>query len=228
MGDGIGDQGRHVHRVRCGRRGNDGRGRLPPRAHVRHHVPGTGHPERGQQPVGDLVVPGHRRRVRGRRSPQRAIGYGIPALRVDGNDYLAVVGGHAMGRRAGAAQPRTDADRVGHLPRRAPTRPPTTRPVPAGRRVEGVAARRSDRAAEAAPDRPSASGPTSSTPRCERGRRRPRSRPRRKEAESYGTLLDGTARRCRERSSRTCSPRCPTTCGNSCSRCATARRHEAR
>ena len=30
---------------------------------VRHHVPGAGDPERRQQPVGDLVVPGHRRWV---------------------------------------------------------------------------------------------------------------------------------------------------------------------
>ena len=46
----------------------------------------------------------------------RAIGYGIPALRVDGNDYLAVVGSHSMGGRPGPQQPRSDTHRVGHVP----------------------------------------------------------------------------------------------------------------
>ena len=36
----------------------------------------------------------------------RALGYGIPALRVDGNDFLAVLRGHALGGRAGARQSR--------------------------------------------------------------------------------------------------------------------------
>ena len=39
-----------------------------------------------------------------RLSPSRAIGYGLPALRVDGNDFLAVYAGDAMGRRARARQ----------------------------------------------------------------------------------------------------------------------------
>ena len=39
----------------------------------------------------------------------RAHGYGIAALRVDGNDYLAVYAGIEMGGRAGARQPRPDA-----------------------------------------------------------------------------------------------------------------------
>ena len=64
VGDGGGDLRRHLHRLRCRRRGHHGRGRLPLRPHVRRHVPGARDLERGQQPVGDLVVPGHRRRGR--------------------------------------------------------------------------------------------------------------------------------------------------------------------
>ena len=48
----------------------------------------------------------------------RGVGCGIASLRVDGNDFLAVLCGVALGRRARAQQPRADADRVGHLPRR--------------------------------------------------------------------------------------------------------------
>ncbi len=43
-----------------------------------------------QQSMGDLVLFGDRRRRRKRRSPSKAIGYGLPGLRVDGNDFLAV------------------------------------------------------------------------------------------------------------------------------------------
>ena len=50
----------------------------------------------------------------------RAHGYGIPALRVDGNDYLAVYAGLALGGRARARQSRPDGHRVGHLSRRRP------------------------------------------------------------------------------------------------------------
>ena len=78
------------HRGRVDRRGRDGRRRLPRRAGVRLGLPGAGDPERRQQPVGDLDVPGHRRRRAARRSRPARHGYGIPALRVDGNDYLAV------------------------------------------------------------------------------------------------------------------------------------------
>ncbi len=84
----------------------------------------------------------------------RAIGYGIPALRVDGNDYLAVVSAVRWARRTGSAQPRPDADRVGHLPGQRPL--DLRRPVEVSprRRVEGVAARRSDRSARRAPRDP--------------------------------------------------------------------------
>jgi 2-oxoisovalerate dehydrogenase E1 component alpha subunit len=49
----------------------------------------------------------------------RGVGCGIASLRVDGNDFLAVLRGLALGGRARAQQPRADADRVGDLPRRA-------------------------------------------------------------------------------------------------------------
>ena len=57
----------------------------------------------------------------------RGIGCGIASLRVDGNDFLAVLRGVALGRRARAQQPRPDADRVAHLPGRRRIRPRTIR-----------------------------------------------------------------------------------------------------
>ena len=53
------------------------------------HVPRAGDPERGQQPVGHLHVPGHRR-GEGATFAGRGVGCGIASLRVDGNDFLAV------------------------------------------------------------------------------------------------------------------------------------------
>ena len=66
LGDGRRHQGRLGDRLGRGRRRHHGRGRLPPRPHVRPHLPGAGGPQRGQQPVGDLDVPGRRRRRRRR------------------------------------------------------------------------------------------------------------------------------------------------------------------
>ena len=63
----------------------------------------------------------------------RGLGFGIPALRVDGNDYLAV---HAVAKWAverARAQSRADPGRVCDLSRRARTRPPTI-PRPIGPR----------------------------------------------------------------------------------------------
>ena len=48
-----------------------------------------GHPRRGQQPVGDLELQRDRRAERATFA-QRAVGYGIAGMRVDGNDALAV------------------------------------------------------------------------------------------------------------------------------------------
>ena len=51
---------------------------------------------------------------------QRAVGYGIAGLRVDGNDALAVYAAVQLGGGARALQQRADPDRVLHLPRRGP------------------------------------------------------------------------------------------------------------
>ena len=141
----------------------------------------------------------------------RGVGCGIASLRVDGNDFLAVLRGVALGRRARAQQPRADADRMGHLPRAARTRPPTIRrkyrPADDWQRFP---LGDPDRAPEAAPDRHRrlvrgrARGDRrrSSRPRWSRRRRRP---------SSYGTLLDGHTpppRRCSRTSTRTCRSTC--------------------
>ncbi len=51
---------------------------------------------------------------------QRALGYGIAGLRVDGNDALAVYRGGTLGGGSRALEPRTHPDRVLHLSRRRP------------------------------------------------------------------------------------------------------------
>ncbi len=93
----------------------------------------------------------------------RGVGAGIASLRVDGNDFLARALGLALGRRARAAQPRADADRMGHLPRRRAL--DLGRPValPAVRRLAAFPARRPGGAAEAAPDGAWAPGRTTNT-----------------------------------------------------------------
>ena len=48
----------------------------------------------------------------------RGVGYGIASLRVDGNDFLAVLATSRWAAERARAQPRADADRMGHLPRR--------------------------------------------------------------------------------------------------------------
>ena len=89
-----------------------------------------------------------------RRSPHVRFGYGIPALRVDGNDYLAVFAATQWAAERARSQPRPDADRVGHVPRVGALDLRRSVAVSTGRRVEVVAARRPDRPAEAAPHRP--------------------------------------------------------------------------
>jgi 2-oxoisovalerate dehydrogenase E1 component alpha subunit len=62
------------------------------------------------------------RGLRGRRVgttfAERGYGFSIPALRVDGNDYLAMYAASQWAARARARQPRADTDRVGDLRRR--------------------------------------------------------------------------------------------------------------
>ena len=95
----------------------------------------AGDPQRRQQPVGDLDVPGRSPAARRRPSPRAASAAASPSLRVDGNDFLAVLRRVAMGRRARAQQPRPDADRVGHLPRRRALDLRRSVALPARRRV---------------------------------------------------------------------------------------------
>ena len=89
LGDGLGLQGRHPHRGRLDRRRRHRGGRLSPRADLRLGLPRAGDPQRREQPVGDLLFQG----IAGGEETtfaSRGIGYGVPALRVDGNDFLAV------------------------------------------------------------------------------------------------------------------------------------------
>ena len=121
-------------RVGLDRRRRHRRGRLPHRADLRARLPRAGDPQRRQQPVGDLAPSRTSPAARRRPSPRAASASASPSLRVDGNDFLAVLRGVALGRRAGAQQPRADADRVVHLPRRrafdlATTRRATARPT---------------------------------------------------------------------------------------------------
>ena len=152
LGHGVGDQGRHEDRLGLDRRRRHRRVRLPHRADLRPRLPRAGDPQRGQQPVGDLDLPGDRRR-RGHdlRGARRRLRHRLAAGRRQ--RLPRRLRGLALGRRARAQQPRADADRVGHLPRRRAF--DLGRPValPAGRRLAAVPARRPDRAAEAAPDR---------------------------------------------------------------------------
>ena len=80
--------------------------------------------------------------VRRRRSQDRGFGFSIPALRVDGNDYLAVHSATQWAAERAWTKSWTDAHRVGHAscgcaldlrrPERAtdqPTRPPTSHSV---------------------------------------------------------------------------------------------------
>ena len=120
----------------------------------------------------------------------RGLGFGIPALRVDGNDYLAV---HAVAKWAAErarTQSRADADRICHLPRRRAFDLRRSVRLPAEDRVRRLAARRSGDPAEEPSDRQGRSGPTSAT-----RRRRPRSSTTviaaQKEAEKHGTLHAG-------------------------------------
>ena len=82
---------------------------------IRRDVSGARDPERRQQPMGDLVVPGHCRRhafdLRGTRDRLRHPRAACRRQRLPRGDR-----GNSVGSRAGAQQPRPDVDRVGHLP----------------------------------------------------------------------------------------------------------------
>jgi 2-oxoisovalerate dehydrogenase E1 component alpha subunit len=69
--------------------GATGGGRLPQRAHLRRGLSRARDPQHRQQPVGHQLLQRHRG---GHADHLRAkgIAYGLPTLRVDGNDFLAV------------------------------------------------------------------------------------------------------------------------------------------
>jgi hypothetical protein len=161
--------------------------RLPHRADLRPRLPRAGDPERRQQPVGDLQLPGHRRRRERdlRRARRRR---GIASLRVDGNDFLAVYAASLLGRRTRPRQPRPDADRMGDLPRRPALHLGRPLALPPGRRLDPLPAGR--------PDRPPAphlvgqgGGPTPST--SVQAELEAEVLAAQKEAERHGTLIDG-------------------------------------
>ena len=150
LGDGFGDFRRCAYRLGLDRRRRDGGERFPLGAGVRLRLPGAGHSQRRQQPVGDLVLPGHcggrERQVRGARPRLR---HSLAARR---RQRLSCGPRRVpMGGRAGARQSGSDADRMGDLPRR--------RPFDLGRSVEispqgrmgRLAARRSGRTAQSPP-----------------------------------------------------------------------------
>ena len=205
-------QGRPPHRRGLDRRGLDRRGRFPPRADLRLGLPRAGHPERRQQPVGDLVAPGNCRRRGGDLRGARRSASASPAC-----GWTATISSRCTRRRNGR--------RSGRAPITAPTlielftyraAPHSTSDDPSRYRPEdegSMAARRSDRAAEAASDRAGrmvAGAPGTARQRSGgRGARRSA-----REAESYGTLTRrriSAPRRC----SRTCSRKCPGICAAS-------------
>ena len=117
LGDGVGDQGRHPDRLGLDRRRRDGRVRLPHRAHLRPRLPRAGDPQRRQQPVGDLDLPVDRRR-RGDDLRRRAASAAASPRCASTATTSSPSTRRALGGRARAQQPRADADRMGHLPRR--------------------------------------------------------------------------------------------------------------
>ena len=128
-----GDQGRQPDRHGLGRRRIDRGRRLPLRADLRGGLQRAGHPQRRQQPVGDLELLRHRRRrARDLRRARGRLWHRRPAGRRQRRARGLCRG--AVGGRARALQRRADADRVLHLSRRRPfdlgrSQPATARPT---------------------------------------------------------------------------------------------------
>ena len=152
LGDGRSDQGRGRHCRQLAGRGLERRGRFSPRDAVCLGVPGAGDPQRRQQPVGDLDLPG----IRGRRA---ALVCGArPRLRDGGHPrrrqrFPRRVRGDAVGRRAGAARRGPDPDRARDLPGRGALDQRRSVALPPEGRLREVAARRPGRSPEEPPDR---------------------------------------------------------------------------
>jgi 2-oxoisovalerate dehydrogenase E1 component alpha subunit len=100
----IGDQGRQPDRGRLDRRRRDGRRRLPRRNDLRavYNAPAILRVVNNQWAISSFSgIAGAEKAT----FAQRAIGYGMPGLRVDGNDALASIR-QSLGGRPRALQPR--------------------------------------------------------------------------------------------------------------------------
>ncbi len=137
----------------------------------------------------------------------RAIGFGLACLARRRQRFSRGLRRDPLGRRAGAGQSRRDADRAVHLSRRAAFDERRSEPLPPGGRGEGVAARRSDRAAVAPPDpawrmvaRAAGATRAASWPRrcaTRRARRRNTARSTRARISARGRCSRTSSRRCR-------------------------------
>jgi 2-oxoisovalerate dehydrogenase E1 component alpha subunit len=96
LGDGVGDPQRHAHRGRLDRRRLDGGKRFPRGAGVRLDLPAPVVLNIVNNQWAISTFQGIARGGSGTFAA-RGLGFGIPALRVDGNDYLAV---HAVAKWA--------------------------------------------------------------------------------------------------------------------------------
>ena len=200
------------------RRGLDGRGRLPRRADFASTY---------QAPVILNIVNNHwaistfqglRRRRASATFAARGFGFGIPALRVDGNDYLAVYAASRWAaERARANLGPTLIEWVTYRARRALDVRRSVRLSP-GRRGEVVPARRSHRAAQAAPRSRVGEWSTERTgPLQTRGRRRGRAG-RQPRGRATARSLDGHDPERAHDVRRRVQARCPGTCASSASR----------
>ena len=152
LGDGGGHQGRGPPRGQLDRRGLERRSRLPLRHDLRRGVPRAGHSQPGQQSVGHLHLPGvRRRRAQHLRAARPRLWHPGAARRRQ--RLPRRVRGHAVGGAARAPERRPDAHRAGHLPRLGALHQRRSLALPSQGRVPRLAARRSDHAPQAAPDR---------------------------------------------------------------------------
>ncbi len=133
------------------RRGQQRGGGFSSCAAVRFGVPGAGHSQRGEQSVGHLDLPGLCRRraalVRGARSRLRHRRHPCRRQRLSRG-----VCGHPVGGGARAHRRRTHVDRAGDLSRRRAFDQRRSGSLSRQGRSGALAARRSDRAAQAASD----------------------------------------------------------------------------
>ena len=106
-------------RARLLRRGRDVDGRVPHRAELRGRLQGAVHLLLPQQRLGDLDA-GRASRRRRESFAVKALAYGMPGVRVDGNDLLAVIAVTQDAVERARARRRADADRGDHLPSRRP------------------------------------------------------------------------------------------------------------